>query len=128
MSDSQVNNAIPTSLGGGSVRINGKAAFMGYVSPTQLNVLSPADAGTGPVAVTVTNSTGSSNSVSTTQQTILPGLSMLNNYVRAVRDADGAIINGTGAAESGYTSSAAIGQGDIQRVTSWRSMAPASDP
>src|SRR5207244_347147 len=51
-----VNNVIPTSLGGVSAQINGKAAYMGYVSPAQINVLTPADIGTGTVTVAVTNS------------------------------------------------------------------------
>jgi uncharacterized protein (TIGR03437 family) len=108
-----VNNTIPTSLGGVSAQINGKAAWVDYVSPTQLNVLAPADSGAGSVTVSVTNSAGISNSVTAIAQSLLPGHSVLNNYVRAVRYPDGAIVNGTGAAESGYLSSAAIGQGDL---------------
>ncbi|MBI1898062.1 MAG: hypothetical protein HYS04_16250 [Acidobacteria bacterium] len=38
-----VNNNLPTSLGGVSVKINGKDAFVQYVSPTQVNVQAPAD-------------------------------------------------------------------------------------
>jgi uncharacterized protein (TIGR03437 family) len=97
-----LNNAMPTTLGGASVQINGKAAFMQYVSASQINVLAPADTSAGPVAVTVTNAAGTSNSVSATLQTYLPGLAVLNGYVRAVRYPDGAIIDGT-----------AIGQGDV---------------
>src|SRR5262249_16880886 len=50
-----VSNALPTSLGGVSAQINGKAAFIAYASPTLINVLSPADASTGPVSVSVSN-------------------------------------------------------------------------
>ncbi|MDQ1472937.1 MAG: hypothetical protein QOJ99_4417 [Bryobacterales bacterium] len=108
-----VNNTIPTSLSGVTVQINGKAAYMGYVSATQLNVPAPADTGAGTVTVVVTNAAGTSNSAASTSQTVLPGLSTAANYVRAVRYPDGAIVNGTSAAETGFTSSAAIGQGDI---------------
>jgi uncharacterized protein (TIGR03437 family) len=62
------------------------------------------------VAVSVTNSAGTSNSA-TTMLSVLPGLSVLSNYVRAVRS-DGVIVNGTGNAETGYKTSAAIGPGD----------------
>jgi uncharacterized protein (TIGR03437 family) len=62
--------------------------------------------------VTVTNAAGTSQSVSANMQTILPGLSVLSNYVRAVRYPDGAVINGTGAAEPGYTTSASVKPGD----------------
>ena len=108
-----VNNTIPLTLGGVRVQINGKSAFPQYVSPTQVNVLAPADTATGTVAITVTNTAGTSNSVTATMQAVSPGLSVLSGYVRAVRYPDGAIVNGTGNAESGYTTSAAVGQGDI---------------
>ena len=108
-----VNNAIPTTLGGVSVQINGKAAFVQYVSATQINVLAPADTSTGSVSIAVTNAAGTSNSVTATMSSVLPGLSVLSNYVRAVRYPDGAVVNGTGAAETGYTTTAAVGQGDL---------------
>src|SRR5262249_46842999 len=93
-----VNGVIPTTLGGVGVRINGKAAYMGYVSPTQLNVLAPADSAAGSVAVTVTNPAGASAGVSTTLQAFLPGLSTVNNYVRAEPAGPGELITlyGTG--------------------------------
>jgi uncharacterized protein (TIGR03437 family) len=105
-----VNGIIPTSLAGVSVQINNKPAFVQYVSPTQINVLAPADASRGGVAVSVTNSAGTSTSA-TTMLSVLPGLAALSNYVRAVRS-DGAVVNGTGNAETGYKTSAAIGPGD----------------
>jgi uncharacterized protein (TIGR03437 family) len=108
-----VNNALPTSLGGFSSQINGKPAFVQYVSPTQANVLAPADSSVGPVAVSVSNQVGASNSVTATLQPVLPGLLVSNNYVRAVRYPDEVIINGTGAAETGYVTSAAVGAGEI---------------
>lgn len=108
-----VNNAIPTSLGGVSVQINNKPAFVQYVSPQQVNVLAPADTSQGSVSVTLTNSAGTSNSVTTTMQTYQPGIAVLSGYVRAVRVVDGAIVNGTGASESGSTTTAAVGQGAV---------------
>ena len=38
-----VNGQLPVTLGGVSVQISGKAAFLLYVSPTQINALAPAD-------------------------------------------------------------------------------------
>jgi uncharacterized protein (TIGR03437 family) len=108
-----VDNTMPTTLGGVGAQVNGKAAFVQYVSPTQLNVLAPADSGAGTVAVSVTNAAGSSNAVTTTLQAVLPGLSAgSGNYVRAVRYPDNAIVNGTGAAEPGYTTVAGAKAGD----------------
>jgi uncharacterized protein (TIGR03437 family) len=51
-----VNGNAPTSLGGASVTVAGKAAYIAYASPTQLNIVTPATlaAGNGvPVVVTV---------------------------------------------------------------------------
>ena len=42
-SDEIVNGQLPTSLDGTSVTINGLAAFVYFISPTQLNVLAPSD-------------------------------------------------------------------------------------
>src|ERR1041385_8698963 len=39
-----VNNQMPTSLDGVSVTVNGKSAFVFYISPTQVNALTPPDA------------------------------------------------------------------------------------
>jgi uncharacterized protein (TIGR03437 family) len=38
-----INNQLPTQLDGISVNINGKPAYVSYISPTQVNVLAPAD-------------------------------------------------------------------------------------
>ncbi len=50
--------ALPTTLGGARVRINGKDAFLSYASPGQLNVLTPPDTASGAVPVEVTTSAG----------------------------------------------------------------------
>jgi uncharacterized protein (TIGR03437 family) len=53
--DEVVNGNLPTSLDGVSVTINGKAAFVSYISPTQINVQAPSDSTAGDAAVVVTN-------------------------------------------------------------------------
>jgi uncharacterized protein (TIGR03437 family) len=45
---------LPTQLGGVSVTVDGKAAFVYYISTTQVNVLTPLDGTTGQVQVVVT--------------------------------------------------------------------------
>jgi uncharacterized protein (TIGR03437 family) len=52
----------PTSLGGTSVTINGKYAYLWFVSPTQINLQAPDDTATGTVAVTVTTASGTASS------------------------------------------------------------------
>jgi uncharacterized protein (TIGR03437 family) len=53
----------PTALEETSASVNGKAGFIEYISPTQINLQAPADSATGPVAVAVTNCAGTSNPV-----------------------------------------------------------------
>jgi uncharacterized protein (TIGR03437 family) len=48
----------PTSLGGTSVTIDGKSAYLWYVSPTQINLQVPDDAATGRVPVVVSTAGG----------------------------------------------------------------------
>ena len=59
-SDFQGNRA-PTSLDGVSVNVNGKPAFVSYISPTQVNVQAPDDDAVGPVPVEVVNAGGRSS-------------------------------------------------------------------
>jgi uncharacterized protein (TIGR03437 family) len=49
---------MPTKLDGVSVTVNGKAAFVYYVSPTQINVLTPVDPALGSVPIIVTSPLG----------------------------------------------------------------------
>jgi uncharacterized protein (TIGR03437 family) len=50
-----VDGQLPTSLDGVSVTINGKPAFIYYISPTQINAQAPSDTTIGPVDVVVNN-------------------------------------------------------------------------
>jgi uncharacterized protein (TIGR03437 family) len=52
----------PTSLAGTSVTIDGKPAFLSYVSPAQINLQAPADPATGTVSVAVMTEFGSATS------------------------------------------------------------------
>jgi len=55
----------PTSLGGTSVTINGKPAYLWYVSPGQINLQAPDDTTTGTVPVVVMTANGSVTSTVT---------------------------------------------------------------
>ncbi|MCX6629483.1 MAG: hypothetical protein NTW28_17845, partial [Candidatus Solibacter sp.] len=59
------NGDFPTSLGGTSVTINGKRAYLWYVSPGQINLQAPDDTTRGSVPVVVTTANGSSTSTVT---------------------------------------------------------------
>jgi uncharacterized protein (TIGR03437 family) len=58
----------PLSLGNTSVTINGKPAYLAFVSPGQINVQAPDDTTTGTVSVVVTSSLGSATSSVTLAQ------------------------------------------------------------
>jgi len=53
--DEIVGGRLPTALDGVSVTINGRAAYVYYISPSQINVQAPTDGTTGGVSVVVTN-------------------------------------------------------------------------
>jgi len=86
---------LPTQLDGVSVSVNGKLAYVSFVSPVQLNVLSPADATQGSVPVQVMTAQGVSNVVITSESALAPALFTFTpqggRYVAAVR-ADGTYI------------------------------------
>jgi uncharacterized protein (TIGR03437 family) len=50
-----VNNQLPTGLDGVSVMVNGVPAYVYYISPTQVDILTPPNALSGSVAVQLTN-------------------------------------------------------------------------
>jgi uncharacterized protein (TIGR03437 family) len=103
-----VDGYLPTTLGGVSVRINNQAAFLQYVSPTQLNVQAPLDDDLGPVEVTVTNAGGTADPIAANMQAILPAFFVSQDYVAAVRS-DGVIVTGVDSAVAGTTPAAKSG-------------------
>ena len=78
------NGNFPTSPGGTSVSINGKAAYLSLVSPGQINLQAPDDTATGTVSVTVSrpniggNSLGGTVSSTVTVAQFAPSFSLLD--------------------------------------------------
>jgi uncharacterized protein (TIGR03437 family) len=68
----------PISLGGTSVTINGKSAYLSLVSPTQINFHAPNDTATGSVPVVVKTQNGSATGTVTVAQ-IAPALLLLDS-------------------------------------------------
>jgi uncharacterized protein (TIGR03437 family) len=62
------NGNFPWSLGGTSVTIDGKAAYLSFVSPNQINLQAPDDTAAGPVPVVVTTASGSATTTVTLAQ------------------------------------------------------------
>ena len=103
-----VNGNLPTSLDGVSVTIDGKAAFVYYISPTQINVQAPSDSTTGAVNVVVNNNGNASAPATAQLQAAAPAFFLFpgTNYAIASRLPDYArvgptAISGTIAAKPG---------------------------
>jgi uncharacterized protein (TIGR03437 family) len=99
-----VGGKLPLALDGVSVTIDGKAAAVAYVSPTQLNVLAPDDPATGLVFVQVKNATGTSDNAIVLQQTAAPAFFQFGNgkpaYVAGTH-ADNSYLAGTALIQQG---------------------------
>ena len=87
------NGNFPTSLGSTSVTINGKSAYLWFVSPGQINLQAPDDTATGTVPVVVTTPAGTA-SATVTLGHFGPSFSLLDG-----RHVTGIILrsNGSGA-------------------------------
>lgn len=72
--DDFTGNNAPTSLGGVSVTVNNKPAFVNFISPGQVNVAVPDDTAVGSVPVVVTSPKGVSNTFMAQRVASAPGL------------------------------------------------------
>jgi len=71
--------ALPTSLDGVSVTINGAPAYISYISPVQINLLTPADLpSSGQVTVQVSDNTLTSSTVNVSPQAVAPSFFLLD--------------------------------------------------
>ena len=70
----------PTMLDGVSVSIDGKPAYVWYLSPTQLNVQAPEDSAIGNAAITVTNCKATSSPFTLTHLALAPGFLAPANF------------------------------------------------
>lgn len=78
------NGDFPASLGGASVMVNNKPAYLSYVSPTQINIQAPDDTATGMVNVTVTSGGATATSTVNLAQ-VGPSFSLLDaTHVAAI--------------------------------------------
>jgi uncharacterized protein (TIGR03437 family) len=86
-------NQMPTALDKVSVTVNGRNAYVYYISPAQINVLTPPDAISGAVQVVVTNNGAVSAGFPAQAQAISPSFFVFNGgpYVAATH-LDGSLI------------------------------------
>ena len=100
------NGKLPASLDGVSVTINGKPAYVYYISPAQINVQAPSDTAQGPVNVVVTNNGAVSTPATAQLQAVAPafflfgatGFAIATRYPDNAPIADPSVVAGTVAA------------------------------
>jgi uncharacterized protein (TIGR03437 family) len=80
-----VNGQLPTSLDNVSATVNGKQAYIYYISPVQINILTPLDSAVGTVPVQVTTAAGAGTVTTVNMQTNSLGFFTFNSaqYVAA---------------------------------------------
>jgi uncharacterized protein (TIGR03437 family) len=101
---------LPMSLDGVSATVNGKSAYVYYISPAQVNILTPPDAMTGAVHVTVTAHGATSVPFTAQAQPTSPSFFIFNGgpYLAAT-DVNGNLI-GPSTLYPGYTTPAKPGE------------------
>jgi len=106
-----INNQMPARLDGVSVTVNGKAAYIFYISPTQVNILTPPDAMTGPVQIVLTNNGSAGVGYTAQAQAASPSFFMINGgpYVIAQHGADNSLV-GPSSLFAGVTTPAVPGE------------------
>jgi uncharacterized protein (TIGR03437 family) len=87
-----VNGALPTTLQGVSVTVNGLPAYVDYVSPTQINALVPDDATVGPVPIQVTTAGQASDAVTAQKSLFAPAFLTFDGTHVAALHADYSLI------------------------------------
>jgi uncharacterized protein (TIGR03437 family) len=86
------NNQMPSQLDGVTVTINGKKAFVYFISGTQVNVLSPPDAVQGSVPVQLSNGGATSASVNIQAQQYSPSFFVFDGTHVTATHIDGSLI------------------------------------
>ena len=91
-----VGGKLPNSLDGISVKINGKAAAVEFISPNQINVLTPDDTSAGPVEIRVTTPDGDADPVVAQLAPVSMGFFLYDGKYLAATHADAKAIGKPG--------------------------------
>jgi len=90
-----VGGRMPTQLDGVSATVNGKSAFVYYISPTQVNILTPPDAVLGQVQVQLINGATTSAAVTVQAQAISPSFFVFSGGYVIATHANGTLVGPT---------------------------------
>lgn len=99
---------MPTQLDGVSVTVNGESAYVYYISPEQIDILTPPDALPAEPAIVATNNGASSAAFTALAQSISPSFFVFSDgqHVAAIH-ADGTLVGPSSFSVPGYTFSPA---------------------
>jgi uncharacterized protein (TIGR03437 family) len=86
---------MPTALDGVSATVNGKAAYLYYISPSQVNILTPPDAMSGSVQVVLTNNGAVSMAFTATAQDLSPSFFVFDGTHLAAAHLNGSYVGPT---------------------------------
>jgi len=86
-------NHLPTQLDGVSVTVGGRLAYVSYISPTQVNILTPADLGLGDLDVQTTSGGLISNSVAVRSEVVSPALFRVSEKYAVATHPDGSLVD-----------------------------------
>jgi uncharacterized protein (TIGR03118 family) len=89
-----VNGQLPIALDGVTVTVDGRPAYLDYISPKQINFIAPPDTNWGQVPVVVYNNEVASAAGSVWLQPYAPGFFLNGVYVTATH-ADGSLVGAT---------------------------------
>jgi uncharacterized protein (TIGR03118 family) len=101
---------LPTSLDGVSVTVNGKPAYVYYISAKQIDVLTPVDTTTGPVQVVVNDNGLVSNSFSATMAAYSPAFFLFKDAKSIAAEHSNGTIVGATTLYAGLTTPAVAGE------------------
>lgn len=105
-----VGSQMPTQLDHVSVTVNGKSAYVYYISPTQINILTPPDAMSGPVQVLVNNSGSASATFTAQAQPLSPSFFVFTGGIYAIAAHPDGTLVGPPALYPGSTTPARQGE------------------
>jgi uncharacterized protein (TIGR03437 family) len=86
------NNQMPVQLDGVSATVNGKSAYVYYISPTQVNILTAPDGLSGSVTVQLTNNGVTSASFTAQSQSMSPSIFVFDATHVAATHIDGSLL------------------------------------
>jgi uncharacterized protein (TIGR03437 family) len=104
-SNSSFASGLPTTLGGVTATVDGLPAAIFYVSSTQVNILAPLDANTGPVQVVLNTPNGITPAASVTEVSYQPALLVLDGsgHVAAEHSPSYTLLGPSSLSQPGYT-------------------------